>query len=395
MRTIPSFAARAVVFVCLLCPLVVLSVDRPLSASEPIRIGAVLTVTGWGAFMGTPTKEAFEALTEDINKKGGVLGRQLELIVEDDKSNPTNAVIAATKLVRDRNVAILTGPTITDSGMAMIPVCEQEKTPFLVIGPVVSTLKKWTFIIGPGDTRSAQHFLEYAVKNMGGKRLALIHGTDNYGATAARVLSKEISRYPEASIVIEEKFELSDTNMVPQMTKIKAANPDVLMIYGAGTTGSVIAKNYKQLGMTTPVLGSSGMSIPEFAKMSGSIAEEHKWIMLGSNILAGEKYPESHPFRKVLYDPLKQALKRKFGQSKEPGVFHAGPFDGMRILVEALKQAGTDDRAALRDALEKVRIPDGFVGGFECTPEDHQGAKKDPFIPLIIKNGEWFPKEEF
>jgi branched-chain amino acid transport system substrate-binding protein len=70
-------------------------------------------------------------------------------------------------------------------------------------------------------------------------------------------------------------------------------------------------------------------------------------------------------------------------------IFHAGPFDGMRVLVRALKTAGTDNRAALRDALEKIRIPDGLVGGFECSPTDHQAAKIDPSVPLIIKNGEW------
>jgi branched-chain amino acid transport system substrate-binding protein len=363
--------------------------DKAVFAAEPIRIGAVLTTTGWGGFMGTPMKEALEALIEDANRKGGVLGRQLELFIEDDQSNPTNAVVAATKLIRDRKVAVLLGPTITDSGMAMIPVCEQETTPFLVIGPLVSVLKKWTFLLGPGDARAAQHYVEYAVKTMHAKRIALVHATDNYGNTAAKVLAKEMGRYPEASIVVQEKFELSDTNMVPQMTRIKSANPDLIMLYATGTSGSVVAKNYKQLGLTVPVLGSAGMAIPEFLKLSGSIAEEGKWVFLGSNMLAAPGLPESDPFRKNLYDPLKRAIRQKFGESKDVSIFHAGPFDGMRVLVRALKTAGTDNRAALRDALEKIRIPDGLVGGFECSPTDHQAAKIDPSVPLIIKNGEW------
>ncbi len=339
--------------------------------------------------MGTPMKESLEAMVDDVNRKGGVLGRQLELLVEDDKSNPTNAVISATKLIRDRKVAVIMGPSITDSGMAMIPVCEQEKVPFLAIGPLVSQLRKWTFLLGPGDARAAQRYVEYAVKTMGAKRLALIHGTDNYGMVAAKVLANEIRRFPEASIVIEEKFELSDTNMVPQLTRIKSASPDLLMLYGAGTSAAVVAKNCKQIGMNVRVLGSSGVAIPEFAKLAGSIAEEGKWVFIGSPIIAAERLPASHPFRKNLYDPLKRAIKQKFGESKEMSVFYAGSFDGMRVLVEALKAAGSDDRTALRDALERIKLPDGCVGGSDCSPDDHQAAKKDANVPLVIKNGEW------
>jgi branched-chain amino acid transport system substrate-binding protein len=384
-----AITGKVVAFVCLICCLLLMPLANKGFAAEPIKIGAVLTVSGWGGFMGTPMKESLEAMVEDVNRKGGVLGRQLELFVEDDKSNPTNAVVSATKLIRDRKVAVIMGPTITDSGMAMIPVCEQEKVPFLAIGPLVSQLKKWTFLLGPGDARAAQHYVEYAVKTMGAKRLGIIHGTDNYGTTAAKVLATEVRRYPEASIVIEEKFELSDTNMVPQLTRIKSANPDLLMLYGAGTSAAVIAKNCKQLGMNVRVLGSSGVAIPEFAKLAGSIAEESKWVFLGSPLLAAERLSPSHPFRKNLYDPMKRAVKQKFGESKEMSIFYAGSFDGMRVLVEALKAAGSDDRGALRDALERIKLSDGLVGGYDCSPDDHQAAKKDPNVPLIIKNGEW------
>jgi branched-chain amino acid transport system substrate-binding protein len=388
MRRGKAVSARVVV-ACLLCLALSFAESRSVLSAEPIKVGAVLAVTGWGGFMGTPMKEGLEAMVDDINRKGGVLGRPLELIIEDDKSSPTSAVLAATKLIRDRKVAVIMGPTMTDSGMAMIPVCEQEKVPFMSIGPLVSQLRKWTFLLGPGDARAAQRYVEYAAKTLGAKRLALIHGTDNYGATAAKVLANEVRRYPEASIVIEEKFELVDTNMIPQLTRIKSVNPDLLMLYGAGTSASVVAKNYKQLGMNVRVLGSAGVAIPEFARLSGPIAEEGKWIFLGSPLLAAERLSPSHPFRKNLYDPLKRAVRQKFGESKEVSIFYAGAFDGMRVLVEALKAAGSDDHAALRDALERIKLPDGLVGGYDCSPDDHQAAKKDPNVPLVIKGGEW------
>jgi branched-chain amino acid transport system substrate-binding protein len=390
VKSMSALAGKCLLFVCLsvlfLAPFV--SAAPP---DEPIRIGVVLSISGWGGFMGTPAKEAFEALTENINRNGGVLGRKLELIIEDDQSNPTNAVIAVTKLIRDRKVSLIMGPTMTDAGMAMIPVCEQEKTPFVATCPLTGTFKKFTFMLGPGDVRSAQHILEYAVKDLGKKRIALFHGTDNYGMTAAKTLKQEIARYPEASFVIEEKFEIADTNMIPQLTLIKSANPDLLILYTAGTTAAIIAKNYKQMGIKVPVLGSSGMAIPQFLKIAGPIAEESKWTILGTRALVGEKFPESAPFRRNLYDPLKRVIRNKYGSSKEIVTFYTGPYDAMNVVVEALKLAGTDNREQLRDALEKVRVPEGFLGVWECSSDDHQAARKDVMIPLYVKNGEWFP----
>ena len=129
-------------------------------AAEPIRIGVVVSITGWGGFLGAPMKDAFIAIAEDANRRGGLLGRQIELIIEDDTSNPSTAVIATTKLIRDKRASVIVGPTIVDSGMAMIPTCEQEQTPFVVTSPVPNLGKKWVFIIGPGDIRGAARLLE-------------------------------------------------------------------------------------------------------------------------------------------------------------------------------------------------------------------------------------------
>ena len=115
------------------------------SAAEPIKIGAIVSVTGPGGMIGTPMRDAFVALVEDFNRKGGVQGRQIQLFVEDDQSNPTNAVVSATKLVRDMNVALLMGPTISDSAMAMIPVAEQEQIPFAITVPANTRSRSGSF----------------------------------------------------------------------------------------------------------------------------------------------------------------------------------------------------------------------------------------------------------
>ena len=376
------------VFACLLA---LALWSGPVSAVEPIKIGLVLSITGYGGFIGTPQKDATVAIVDDVNRKGGLFGRQIELFVEDDKSNPTNAAIAAMKLIKDKKVSIVIGPSITDSGMSMIPVCDQEKTPFVVTGPVVSPFRKWIFLVGPGDTRGAVQLFDTAIKRFSPKKIAFFHDSSNYGLTAAKILKPEISKYPGVSFIIEEQFEPTDTTMVPQLTKIKASNPDMILLYTSSQPAAVIAKNYKQLGMNTLVVGSGGIAVPEFIKNSGKIAEESKWAIWELKSVTAEKLPMDDPYRKEIYEPFKALLKEKYGPSKEVSVFHTVAYDGIQIAIEALKLAKSDDRAAIRDALENLKFHKGFISDFECTPQDHQGGKIGNLIFNGLRNGELWP----
>jgi branched-chain amino acid transport system substrate-binding protein len=356
-------------------------------AAEPIKVGVVLSISGWAGFIGTPMKEALVAIVEDTNKKGGIKGRPLELYIEDDKSNPTNAVIATTKLARDIKVSVLMGPATADAGMAMIPIAEQEQVPFAVSGPVIAPFKKWVFHVTPSDLVSSAAVIEYAVKELGGKKIAVIHDTANFGMTGMKVFNAEIGKYPGSSIVIAEKFETTDTNVIPQLTKIKAANPDVLIVQAPGGQAAVIAKNYKQLGMKMTVTGPPAVTTPEFLKIGGSVAEESPWILLGGKIMVAERLAPSDPWRKNLYEPFKKIMRDKYGD-KPIMVFHSVAHDAIHIVIEALKTAGSDDRNAVRNALESVKY-EGTMGPYACTPTDHRGIIVYNGLPVVVKNGDF------
>jgi branched-chain amino acid transport system substrate-binding protein len=363
---------------------------KPAVAAESIKVGLVASITGWGGAIGTPEKEAMVAIAEEVNRKGGVLGRQIELLTEDDQSNPTTAVIATTKLVRDLKVCMVLGPSITDSGMAMIPILEKEEVPFAISGPVITPFKKWVFNVTPNDIINSVQVLDYTVNGLGGKRIAVIHDTAKFGMTGWKVFQDEIRKYPGASIVIEEKFDTTDTTVVPQLSKIKAANPDVMIIQAPGAQAAVVAKSYRQLGMKIMVTGPPAMTSPEFLKIAGPVAEESGWVIIGDRIVVGEKLPASEPYRKNLYDPFKKLLKDKYGESKMLSVFHAVGHDAIYIALAALKTAGSDDRAAIRDALEKVTY-EGMLGNFAGAKEDHRGFSKSTCIPIVVKGNEYVP----
>jgi branched-chain amino acid transport system substrate-binding protein len=350
----------------------------------------VIGITGPYGFIGAPQKQVIEAVIADVNKKGGINGRPLQIFIEDDKSVPTNAVVAGTKLVRDRSVCALLAASSSDASSALIPVAEQAKVPYLVMAPVKDPNKSFVFIVGPGDVKSASHYAEYAIKGLGAKRIALLSETGQYGKVGADTILSEMKKYPGSSIVIHEKAEVTDTNMIPQLTKIKAANADLLMFYGTAAIAAVGVKNYKQIGMTVPVVGSNAITIPAFLKLAGDAAEEMKWIFFTQPFIVAEKMTPDSPFRKVLYDPFKKMMQDTYGPSMMPNLFHASAYDCAMGLVAALKLAGTDNRLAIRDAIENVNVP-GFLGSFAPTAQNHYGSPKDPMIPVVLKGGEWMP----
>lgn len=177
--------------------------------------------------------------------------------------------------------------------------------------------------------------------------------------------------------------------MIPQLTKIKAAHPDAIILYTNAAAASVIAKNYQQLGMETAVVACHAIPTPDFMRLAGKIVEGRRWIIFGFKDRYADRLAPDDPYRKNLWDPFKKALHEKYGKI-EVSPFHLNQHDAMRMVVEALKIAGTDDRAALRDALEKVRYQ-GLIGTFAYSPADHDGQSGEFLEPLTVRDGELWP----
>ncbi len=366
-------------------------IGSPLQAAEPIRVGAIFSVTGWAAAIGTPPKEAVSVVVDEVNRKGGVLGRQIEVYYEDDQSNPTNSAVAATKLVRDKKVDILIASTLTVFTMPVIPVVEREQVPLMAFGAgheITVPFKKWVFRVPLTDYRLSPMMLKFATETWGAKRLALLHSTDSSGIMGAKGVVDTVAKYG-ASIVATERFETTDTNMIPQLTRIKAANPDAIILYTSAPPAAVIAKNYQQLGMKMPVVTNHAVPTPEFLNIAGKIPEINggRWVCLGPKTIYAENLSPDDPYRKNLYDPFRKLLKEKYPKS-EITSFLANGYDTINIIIMALNIAGSSDRAALRDALEKVTFK-GLNSTYVYTPTEHEGQTGEGYDPIMIKDGKW------
>ena len=390
MRKTGGLWLRAGVFALVAISLLCAVGGRPAAAADTIKIGHVCSITGWAGMLGSPQRDAMLAMVENANKHGGILGKQVEAFIEDDQSNPTTAVLAATKLVKDVKVDVLVAATLSDCAAAIAPIAEQEKVPYIVTSPVDIPFKKYVFPVGPGDKRMAAHTMELAVTQLKAKKIAILHDTALYGIQAYKFMMNELKDHPAAKVIITEKLDPKDTNVIPQLTKIKAANADLLIVYTTGAAGAVVAKNYKHLGMTVPVLGSGGLGLPTVLELAGGVMEEMKWMIMAMKINIAETLPVNDPYRQKVYEPAKKIFQEKYKDAKLLNVFHVSPMDAFTMYGLAVKGANSIDKAAVRDALEKVKF-EGLLGYTEPGPNDHQEFCKDTSMITVLKGTQFLP----
>ena len=244
-------------------------------AAEPIKIGSVLSVTGPAAFLGDPELKTLQLYVADINKKGGVLGRQLELVHYDDGSDANKANGFAKRLLDDDKVDVLVGGTTTGSTMSMVPLAEKSGTPFISLAGavvIVEPVKKFVFKTPHTDRMAAEKVFE-DMKKRGLTKVALLSETSGFGNSGKKETEGVAAKYG-ITLVANETYGPKDTDMSPQLTKIKnTAGVQAVFVFGLGQGPALVTKNYKQLSITLPLYQSHGVASDEFLKLAGPAAE--------------------------------------------------------------------------------------------------------------------------
>ena len=359
-------------------------------AAEPIRIGSVLSVTGPAAFLGDPELKTLQLYVEDINKKGGVLGRPLELVHYDDGSDAAKANSFGKRLIEDDKVDILIGGTTTGSTMSIVPLVEKAGIPFISLAGavvVIEPVKKWVFKTPHTDRMAAEKVFE-DMKKRGISKIALLSETSGFGASGKKETEGAAARFG-ITLVANETFGPKDTDVGPQLTKIKNT-PEVqaVFVFGLGQGPAIVTKNYQQLGITLPHYQSHGVASDEYLKIAGSAAEG---VRLPSPAqLIPEKLAANDP-QKAVVTAYEKAYKERYKQ--DVSTFGGYAYDGLMLAVDAIKRAGGTDKAKVRDAIESTK---GFVatsGTFNMSPTDHMGLDLSSFRMLQVKGGDWtFPQ---
>jgi branched-chain amino acid transport system substrate-binding protein len=356
------------------------------SGAEPIKIGSVLSVTGPAAFLGDPELKTLQMYVEDINKKGGVLGRPLQLVHYDDGSDANKANGFAKRLIDDDKVDVLIGGTTTGSTMSMVPLVERAGLPFISLAgavPIIEPVKKWVFKTPHTDRMAAEKVFE-DMKKRGLSKVALLSETSGFGQSGKKETEAVAGKYG-VSLVANETYGPKDTDMSPQLTKIKnTPGVQALFIFGLGQGPAIATKNYKQLGLSLPLYHAHGVASEEFIKLAGPAAEGVR--LPAAALLVADKLDAKDP-QKPIVTEYARAFQARW--KTDVSSFGGYAYDGLMLTVDAIKRAGSADKAKVRDALEATKGYVGASGKVNMSASDHMGLDLSAFRLVEIKAGDW------
>jgi branched-chain amino acid transport system substrate-binding protein len=351
--------------------------------SGPIRIGAVLDITGAGASLGVPEQQTLELLADQLQADGGIDGREVELIIEDDQSTEDGAAQAMNKLVNQDRVDIVLGASRTGPSLAMRPLAESSQTPMisLAANQAIVDGSEWVFKTAQNDRVVIERMIEY-MAGQGWSTIGLARDASGFGEGVQEMFD-EVGRDSGLSVVATERFAPDATDFTAQMVNLRNANADVNVIWGIPPAAALAQRAYRQLGITTPVMQSHGIGNQVFLDTAGDAATG--LIAPLGRLVVAEQLPEDDPQRDVITSFIED-YTGEYGE--QPSTFAGHAYDGWQLAVDALREVGTD-KQAVRDHLESVEDFVGISGTFTMTPEDHSGLTKEALVLVTVEGGDW------
>ena len=353
----------------------------------PIRIGAPLAVTGPASFLGDPEKKTLELYVDAINKAGGVFGRQIQLFAYDTGGDARQMVTFVRRLIEEDKVDAIVGGSTTGETMAAVPLAEEAGIPFVSLAGasvIVEPVKKWVFKMPHSDRMAIEKIYEHGVKQ-GLTRFAVIAGDGGFDQSCRKEAAAQAAKWG-VTVVADETYAARDTDMTPQLTRIKGT-PGVQALVGCGfgAVTSITVRNWRQLAMTSlPFYFNHGVGSQQFIDGAQGAAEGVRVPVAA--LLVAESLQPSDRQRAV---SLAYAAAWRGAYNQPVSTFGGHAYDGLHIDLDAVKRAGGTDKAKVRDALELTKDFVGVDGIYNMTPADHMGLSLGSFRMVEVKDNTW------
>jgi len=345
---------------------------------EPIKLGSVLRLSV-GSEHGIPSKRGVELAVDEVNKAGGINGRKVEVIFEDEKDSPTACVTAVQKLINVDKVVAIIGPMTSGGVLAAGPTAEAAKkiciTP-TATSPKVSGMGEFVSRACSRIDQQSRELTAYVVKNWKPKSVGILFSNEPYGKGCADLFGKDFEA-AGIKVVAKESFNRGARDFKSELTKIKAANPDILFIPGYTQETAPAAAQARQLGMNQKVLGVYGDMDKVYIELAGKAAEGH---VIASEYDEDYQTPRNEKFKKLYYE-----LAQK---NNDPVniMFAALTFDSTGLLLEGMKKYGPTSEG-IQKFMKETKNFDGVTGklSFDKTNDCVKGA----LYLLEVKNGKY------
>lgn len=320
------------------------------ASGEPIVIGLVTEVTGAQASTGENQTNGIRMAIDEWNQKGGIKGRPIKLVIEDDTSTPPGTVNAFNKVLEQKPVAVFI-PNFANFDMAIEPAIRKAGIPAITgaSGPGVTAAgNPWIFRVRTNDNIMGKLAAEYAVKEMGAKKIGILYVTGEMGAGASAVVKQNLEALGTPPVGMES-YNPDDKDVTAQMLNLQKAGADLVIGWAYPPDAAMVMTNMLQLGVKMKLLGSPAYAVSDALKLAKEAANGHTVIT--------DWIPSD--------DPVTQAwVKQIEARAKLPANFiHSVYYDGMNILASTIEKVGTDP-AAIRDGIRAVKGYKGITGEY-------------------------------
>lgn len=356
---------------------IALTAGQALCAGK-LKVGLVFSMTGGAASYGASQKEGAQLAVAQINAAAGG-GMQVEAVFEDDASVPQQGTNVYNKLINGDKVAAIIGPTLSNTAKITNPIAQQIGVPVLGVSNTAGGITEiGNFIFRNSLTEAVviPNTIKSAKEKLGLKKVAVFYGNDDAFTKSGYDVFKKVLQAEGIQILSEQTFAKGDRDFSPQLTQIKAQNPDAIICSALVEEASGIVNQARQLGIpkTVPMIGGNGFNSPALMKNAGEAAE-------GVVVGAAWNMSSSNPLNLKFVDDYTKKFNRP------PDQFAAQAFVGTHIVYQAAKAAGTaDNRKAIRDALVKIKDMDTVLGRFSFT----EGRDADhPPVVQEVKGGKF------
>ena len=343
------------------------------SFAEPLKIGEVNPISGAIGQYGTTCHKGIELAIEQANAAGGVLSRSIELVTEDNQSKPGQTATIVRKLITQDKVVAIVGDLTSSATMEGAPIAQNAKVPMvtpLATNPKVTEIGDYIFRVCFVDEFQGRVMARFATERLKATKAAILTDVKQDYSVGLGDFFKQTFTAASGTIVREQSYSSGDTDFRAQLTSIKAARPDVLFVPGYYPEVSIILKQARQLGLTIPIIGCEAWDNPTLLQVAGSAANG---CYFSNQFSADDPAPVVQEFDKV--------YQQKFGS--RPDNFAALGYDAARVVLEAIKKAGSADSTALRDAVAQTKDFPGVSGNISI--DSKRNASK-PVVILAIKD---------
>ncbi len=371
---------------------VLLALAAPASAlaQEAYRLGAIFSITGPGSSLGIPERDTALMLEAEVNARGGVRGpdgkmHRLKIVIYDDASDETRAVLAAKKLIDEDGVTAIVGTTLSGTSLAILDTVQRAEVPMIscaaaakIVEPAAE--RRWIFKTPQSDALVVGTLVDH-LKAKGLARVGWLNVDYAFGQLGWIEFEKAVQK-AGLTIVANEKFGQKDVDMTAQLTRVKAANPQAVIVWSIPPSASIATRNYADLGLAAPLFQSHGVGNKKYIELAGAASSGVTFP--AGKLLVAEQLPDNDVQRPVLLAYARD-FEARYGARN---TFGGHAWDAIQLAVRALERAGSD-RAGVRAAIEGTRNFVGITGVFDFSPVDHNGLDRRAVTMIQIVDGQW------